>query len=81
MLILLLDAGPFTEIEKQKILLLHNQIQAFIDYFYCISSYFSDLADMTDQYIDLSVYSYSRWFVVTRIVFNIYTKVKCMKSE
>ena len=28
----------------------------FVKYFNCISSDFSDLPDMTDEYIDLSVY-------------------------
>ena len=41
------------------------------------SSDFSDLPDMTDEYIDLSVYALTGIY----IAFNIYTKVKCMKNE
>ena len=51
----------------------------FFNIFYCISSDFSDLPDMTDEYIDLSV-CYN-WLVVIHIAFNIYTKVKCMKMN
>ena len=51
----------------------------FFNIFYCISSDFSDLPDMTDEYIDLSVCS--NWLVVIHIAFNIYTKVKCMKMN
>ena len=32
-------------------------------YFYCISSDFSDLPDMTDEYIDLSVYVLTGWLL------------------
>ena len=39
----------------------------FFKYFYCISSDFSDLPDMTDEYIDLSVCS--NWLVVIHIAF------------
>ena len=35
----------------------------FFKYFYCISSDFSDLPDMTDEYIDLSVYALTGWLL------------------
>ena len=35
----------------------------FLKYFYCISSDFSDLPDMTDEYIDLSVYALTGWLL------------------
>ena len=35
----------------------------FKKYFYCISSDFSDLPDMTDEYIDLSVYALTGWLL------------------
>ena len=35
----------------------------FFKYLYCISSDFSDLPDMTDEYIDLSVYALTGWLL------------------
>ena len=35
----------------------------FFKYFYCVSSDFSDLPDMTDEYIDLSVYALTGWLL------------------
>ena len=35
----------------------------FSQYFYSISSDFSDLPDMTDEYIDLSVYALTAWLL------------------
>ena len=35
----------------------------FFSFFYCISSDFSDLPDMTDEYIDLSVYALTGWLL------------------
>ena len=35
----------------------------FFKYFYCISSDFSDLPDMTDEHIDLSVYALTDWLL------------------
>ena len=35
----------------------------FFKSFYCISSDFSDLPDMTDEYIDLSVYALTGWLL------------------
>ena len=35
----------------------------FFKYFYCIPSDFSDLPDMTDEYIDLSVYALTGWLL------------------
>ena len=35
----------------------------FLNIFYCISSDFSDLPDMTDEYIDLSVYALTGWLL------------------
>ena len=35
----------------------------FKKYFHCISSDFSDLPDMTDEYIDLSVYVLTGWLL------------------
>ena len=32
-------------------------ISIFFKYFYCISSNISDIPDMTDEYIDLTVYA------------------------
>ena len=51
----------------------------FFKYFYCISSDFSDLPDMTDEYIDLSVYALTGWLLY--ILHLTYTKVKCMKMN
>ena len=41
---------------------------------YCISSDFSDLQDVTDECMDVSVYALTGWFFI-RFVFKIYTKV------
>ena len=38
-------------------------IYIFFKYLYCISSDFSDLPDMTDEYIDLSVYALTGWLL------------------
>ena len=35
----------------------------FFNIFYCISSDLSDLPDMTDEYIDLSVYALTGWLL------------------
>ena len=35
----------------------------FEKYLYCISSDFSDLQDMTDEYMDLSVYALTGWLL------------------
>ena len=35
----------------------------FLKYFYCISSDFSDLPDMTDEYLDVSVYALTGWLL------------------
>ena len=35
----------------------------FLNIFFCISSDFSDLPDMTDEYIDLSVYAPTGWLL------------------
>ena len=35
----------------------------FFNICYCISSDFSDLPDMTDEYIDLSVYALTGWLL------------------
>ena len=35
----------------------------FLKIFYCISSDFSGLPDMTDEYIDLSVYALTGWLL------------------
>ena len=40
----------------------------FFRYFYCISSDFSDLPDMTDEYIDLSVYALTGWLLYILII-------------
>ena len=43
---------------------LYEYIYIYIfKYFYCISSDFSDLPDMTDEYIDLSVYALTGWLL------------------
>ena len=43
--------------------LIHFFSSSFYKYFYCISSDFSDLPDMTDEYIDLSVYALTGWLL------------------
>ena len=41
----------------------HRHFNFFFKYFYCISSDFSDMTDMTDEYIDLSVYALNGWLL------------------
>ena len=53
----------------------------FFKYFYRISLDFSDLPDMTDEYIDLSVYALTGWLLYILHLTYIHTKVKCMKNE
>ena len=50
-------------------------------FFYCVSSDFSDLQDMTNEYIDLSVYALTGLLLYIILYLTLYTKVKCMKSK
>ena len=48
---------------------------------YCISSDFSDLPDMTDEYIDLAVYALTGLLLYVLYLTCIYKSEICMKSE
>ena len=50
-----------------------------IYYVYCISSDFSFLPDMTEEYMDVSVYVLTG--LLLYLLYHAYTNVKCMKSE